>query len=216
MRDAAGGFDLWGFFVQTQNQNAVGFVYRVKYMSDPPASTSAQRPAAEDAPPTAEDLVRVFNEVRVNLVSMLYFMLGSYDDAQDAAQEAFMKCWRARDRVPAVRDLRAWIFTVGKNAAKDLQRNAWYRRAKPLTGAPGTSAAKTLSPVEAAQDAETRDRVRSALLELRPEEKEVFLLRQNGSLTYEEIAKIRRCPVGTVKTQMRAALRKLRHVLQEK
>ena len=52
--------------------------------------------------------------------------------------------------------------------------------------------------------------LREALLHLRPEEKEVFLLRQNGELTYEQIAELHNRPVGTVKTQMRAALEKLR------
>ena len=56
-------------------------------------------------------------------------------------------------------------------------------------------------------------RLRAALLDLRPDEKEVFLLRQNGGFTYEEIAEIRKAPVGTVKTQMRTALQKLRKVL---
>lgn len=163
-----------------------------------------------------EDLTRVFNEVRTKLVSMLFVMLRNYEDAQDAAQEAFVKCWRAREGIGEVRDLRAWIFRVGYNAAKDLHRNAWYRRSRPLTHAPLTSAAKTISPAEAAQDAETRERVRSALLDLRPEEQEVFLLRQHGALTYEEIARLRRSPVGTVKTQMRAALRKLKQALHEK
>ena len=50
-------------------------------------------------------------------------------------------------------------------------------------------------------------------MELRTDEKEVFLLRQNGDLTYDQIAEIRRTPVGTVKTQMRAALIKLRKIL---
>jgi RNA polymerase sigma-70 factor (ECF subfamily) len=49
---------------------------------------------------------------------------------------------------------------------------------------------------------------------LREEEKEVFLLRQNGDLTYEQIAEMRHVPVGTVKTQMRSALDKLRKLLQ--
>ena len=44
-----------------------------------------------------------------------------------------------------------------------------------------------------------------AITELRQDEKEVFLLRQNGELTYEQIAEIRNAPVGTVKTQMRTA-----------
>ena len=48
---------------------------------------------------------------------------------------------------------------------------------------------------------------------LRPEEKEIFLLRQNGDLTYEQIAELYNRPLGTVKTQMRSALQKLRKVL---
>jgi RNA polymerase sigma-70 factor (ECF subfamily) len=55
--------------------------------------------------------------------------------------------------------------------------------------------------------------LRQALLLLRPEEKEVFLLRQNGDLTYEQIAALYDRPVGTVKTQMRSALQKLRKIL---
>jgi RNA polymerase sigma-70 factor (ECF subfamily) len=63
------------------------------------------------------------------------------------------------------------------------------------------------------EDQETLDRLRLAITQLRQEEKEVFLLRQNGDLTYEEIAETRGTPVGTVKTQMRTALIKLRKVL---
>ena len=65
------------------------------------------------------------------------------------------------------------------------------------------------------ENKEILERLRLALHQLRPEEKEVFLLRQNGDLTYEEIAKMRRTPVGTVKTQMRSALQKLRLILKE-
>jgi RNA polymerase sigma-70 factor (ECF subfamily) len=50
-------------------------------------------------------------------------------------------------------------------------------------------------------------------MHLRPEEKEVFLLRQNGELTYEQIAELHNRPVGTVKTQMRSALQKLRKIM---
>ena len=43
---------------------------------------------------------------------------------------------------------------------------------------------------------ESVERLRAAILDLREEEKEVFLLRQNGDLTYEQIAELRHCPVG--------------------
>jgi RNA polymerase sigma-70 factor, ECF subfamily len=163
-----------------------------------------------------DTFVRAFNEVRGELVSTLFFLLGNHEDAQDAAQDAFLKCWRARDSLPEIRNLRAWIFRVGLNAAKDLQRNAWRRRARPITT---EVAQNTLSDDVAAmalEEKEDLERLREALHHLRPEEKAVFLLRQNGSLTYEEIAQLRQSPVGSVKTLMRAALHKLRHALKGK
>jgi len=163
-----------------------------------------------------QGFVRAFNLVRAELVSTLFFVLGNHDDAQDAAQEAFIKCWRTRASLTDVKNMRAWIFRVGLNAAKDLQRNAWRRRSRPLGDAtPPEPSAKCITPGDALESKETLQRLRQALLELRPEEKEVFLLRQNGDLTYEEIAAMRCIPVGTIKTQMRSALQKLRYILKD-
>lgn len=173
-------------------------------------TASAARMAA-----AGDMLVRAFDESQGELVSTLYYLLGNHDDAQDAVQETFLKCWRARDGLHQVRNLRAWIFRVGLNAAKDLQRSAWRRRSRPLAGIQPPGTGTDASPADVAVDHESLDRLREALLGLRREEKEVFLLRQNAALTYEEIAELRRCPVGTVKTQMRSALQKLRRVLQE-
>jgi RNA polymerase sigma-70 factor (ECF subfamily) len=158
--------------------------------------------------------VAAFVEARADLVSTLFFLLGNYADAQDATQEAFVKCWRSRRSAAKVRNFRAWIFRVGLNAAKDLQRNAWRRRARPLDQAPAVAGGEHAA-ANAAIAGEDMDRLRRALQGLRSEEKEVFLLRQNGDLTYEQIAVVCRRPVGTVKTQMRAALQKLRGVLAE-
>ena len=160
-----------------------------------------------------EVLLRTFTELRDELVSTLWFMLGNRDDAQDIAQEVFLRCWRAQDGLPEIRDLRAWIFRVGLNAAKDLRRSAWRRRVKPLLGEDIMQLADGTAPPQLVEDAESLTRIRQALLQLRPEEKEVFLLRQNGDLTYEQIAQMRNCPIGTIKTQMRTALEKLRKVL---
>ncbi len=159
-------------------------------------------------------VAEAFLGLRSELVSTLFFLLGNHEDAQDAVQETFVKCWRCRAGGVQIRNYRAWIFRVGLNAAKDLRRNAWRRRARPLADAPLAESLSPSSPVEAVMHQEDMDRLRAALLGLRSEEKEVFLLRQNGDLTYEEIACVCRRPVGTVKTQMRAALQKLRLVLQ--
>jgi RNA polymerase sigma-70 factor (ECF subfamily) len=160
-----------------------------------------------------EVLLRTFTELRDELISTLWFMVGNPDDAQDIAQEVFLRCWRAQKSLPEIRDLRAWIFRIGLNAAKDLRRSAWRRRVKQLLGEDIMQLADGAVPSQIVEDEESLRRIREALLKLRPQEKEVFLLRQNGEFTYEQIAQMRKCPVGTVKTQMRTALEKLRKIL---
>jgi RNA polymerase sigma-70 factor (ECF subfamily) len=162
-----------------------------------------------------EHLVRAFNEVREDLVGTLLFVLGSQEDAQDTAQETFLKCWRARAQLPRIRNVRAWIFRVALNTAKDLQRNAWRRRARPLDPTLSPPMQPELSPADHLITTELLERIRLALVNLRPEEQQVFLMRQNDELTYEQIALRCRRPVGTVKTQMRSALHKLRQVFSD-
>jgi RNA polymerase sigma-70 factor, ECF subfamily len=157
-------------------------------------------------------LLTAYATARAELVGALTRMLGNRDDALDAAQTAFLKCWRARTRLQNVRDLKAWVFRVGLNAGRDLRRDAWRRRVRPLIGAGNLQAAAPSNIF----DREALDRLRVALADLRPAEREVFLLRQHGNRTYDEIAALCRAPVGTVKTRMRAALIKLRDALADK
>jgi RNA polymerase sigma-70 factor (ECF subfamily) len=158
-------------------------------------------------------LVRTFNELRDELLGTLLFVLGNREDAQDAAQEAFVKCWAAREKLPDVVNLRAWIFRISFNTAKDMQRSAYNRRVKPLRGEEFMIAHNTPPPWQALELGESVQRLRQAILGLRDDEKEVFLLRQNGEMTYEQIAELRSIPVGTVKTQMRSAVDKLRKMM---
>lgn len=177
----------------------------------PPDTSSS--PRSGGGGPSDHPVVAAFTALRDELVSTLLYVLGNRDDAQDAAQEAFLKCWRARDTAATVDNLRAWIFRVGLNTAKDMRRSAWSRRVTPLVAEDTMLASPDIAADTALDDREAVDRLKAALVELRPDEKEVFLLRQNGDLTYEQIAEIRNAPVGTVKTQMRSALIKLRKVL---
>ncbi len=177
---------------------------------DAPVSENA---VGSSRDPSEDRLVYAFNDLKDELISTLIFVLGNREDAKDAAQDAFIKCWNAREQLPSVINLRAWIFRVCFNTAKDMQRSAWNRKAKPLQAEQYTMLAKDAGPGQNLERKESIERLRLAILELRTEEKEVFLLRQNGDLTYEQIADVRGCPVSTIKTQMRSALEKLRRVL---
>lgn len=208
------GKDSAGIFCWPAIRHSAIVVYLGDGMSRPATSVIAPAPVAPPSESTpTELLLRTFSSLRDELISTLLFVLGNSEDAQDVAQEAFLRCWRSQESLPQVQNLRAWIFRVGLNAAKDLQRSAWRRRVKPLGGAETMPMVETTSPTQAVEEQETLHQLRQALMDLRPEEKEVFLLRQNGELTYEQIAELHKRPVGTIKTQMRSALQKLRKIL---
>ncbi len=178
------------------------------------AGRTPEFPEVRPGHPVVEHrIVVAFADLRDELISTLVYVLGNRDDALDAAQDAFLKCWRARDTVADVQNLRAWIFRVGLNTAKDMQRSAWNRKVKALGAEEIMIVAREPLTGAALEDEESVRLLRGAIAHLRAEEKEVFLLRQNGGLTYEKIAEIRQAPVGTVKTQMRSALMKLRRAL---
>src|SRR3954469_16337687 len=142
-------------------------------------SATGNEPVLHPSAPSSagNPLVVLFNQLRDELVSTLMYVLGNADDAQDAAQEAFLKCWRARHTTGEVQNLRAWVFRVGLNAAKDFRRSAWHRRSRPLPEDDLMLPAHEEVTGRALEDRETVDRLRTALADLRPDEKEVFLLR---------------------------------------
>lgn len=184
---------------------------------DPTRPTVASKVSKAALPETdsspGDRLLRAFTDLRDELTSTLWYVLGNKDDAQDVAQEAFLKCWKKQHDISKVENIKAWIFRVALNAGKDLQRSAYRRKSRALPAEELMESKPVPSPSDIAQDQESIELVRKAIMDLRPEEKEVFLLRQNAEMTYEEIALNSNRPIGTVKTQMRSALQKLKRAL---
>lgn len=157
-----------------------------------------------------------FQSLRERLLGTAWCVVGDREDALEVVQEAFLRCWRARDRAgaPVVADPDAWIFAVLLNAARDLRRRRKVRRAESLP--PEEAMTQTETGTDPARRAAAREdlvRVRAAIRDLPEGEREVFLLRQNGELPYERIAISLGIPVGTAKTRMRRALLRLRAVI---
>ena len=175
------------------------------------ANASPQAPTGTSQ--QAEMLEAVFSRYQAQLLGTLYHLVGNEDDARDALQEAFVKCWRNREQVAEIHNLKAWVFRVALNTGRDLRQTAWRRKKQPLLASESMVHASGSSPTEIAEQNEQLQILRSAITDLREEEQEVFLLRQNGDMTYEEIATAIGIPAGTVKTRMRLALQKLRKVM---
>jgi RNA polymerase sigma factor (sigma-70 family) len=162
----------------------------------------------------AELLEEAFARHQGELLGTLYYLVGNLEDARDALQEAFIKCWRHQSEVGDVQNLKAWIFRVALNAGRDIRETAWRRKRQGLPEDESMLASLRDGPETIVEHDERLARLREAMKQLRPEEQEVFLLRQNGELTYEEIAEMLSVPTGTVKTRMRMALARLREALR--
>jgi len=174
-----------------------------------------QSDEGEDCP-LGRSLEEAFSRHQDELLGTLYYLVGNVEDARDALQEAFIKCWRHRQTVNEVVNLKAWIFRIALNVGRDLRSTAWRRRRRSLPEDETMLTSRDSPPEAELLHRERLALVRRAVLELRPEEQEVFLLRQNGQMTYDEIARSINIPLGTVKTRMRLALGKLREALEPK
>jgi RNA polymerase sigma-70 factor (ECF subfamily) len=169
----------------------------------------------DQAAGTEADLVRAFTEVRGPLFRKLSALLGNVTDAHDAMQTAFLNCWRARQNMQGVRNVRGWVWRVSVNAGRDLRKYLRRRKTRPLHAVEADAVCRRASPADNLVRREQEDRLQAALRDLRPAEREVFQLRQGSGLTFEEIARRRGCPVGTAKPLMHTAVRKLRRVLND-
>ena len=145
-----------------------------------------------------------------------YRILGERGAAEEVVQEAFLAVWRHADRYRPERGAaRAWLLTIVHHAAIDRRRG---RHKRELTDVPLADVAFGLESgtedafavVAAGIEAE---RVRRALAELPPEQRQAIDLAFFGGLTHQEVAEHTGEPLGTVKGRMRLGLRKLRVLL---
>lgn len=161
--------------------------------------------------------------VRRHRAALWNFLLRHLRDrarAEDLLQETLLRAvkasgeWRDRAKVTT------WLFTIARNLATDELRRAVHRSTEPLEGrgedAPrpiDRAAADDPPPDAVAEAALLRPRLEAALAALPEEQREVFLLREQGGLGFREIAEVTGVPENTVKSRMRYALEGLRRTL---
>lgn len=152
----------------------------------------------------AEVYRRHFAEVR----RYVYPVLRDPRLAEDAAQEAFARAFRAIGRFQQQASLRTWLFRIGHNEAINIARRR--PRREVLAYAPRDV------PADGAEElavGEQRQVIRQALRALPPEYREVLVLRYWQDLTDVQIAGAIGCPVGTVKSRLSRARRQLRAIM---
>lgn len=142
-------------------------------------------------------------------------ILGEAADAEDVSQRAFVQAWRhASTFDPRRGSARTWLSTITRNLAIDTLR---VRRGVPVDPEQLTTLVARLSdgPEARAVDSDRAARLHSAIRRLPPEQARAVVMASLYGMTCTEVAAVEDAPVGTVKTRIHAAMRKLRTALVE-
>jgi RNA polymerase sigma-70 factor, ECF subfamily len=159
-----------------------------------------------------ESLVRAHQEVAIRTA---WFISGGADDAEDAAQEGFVKAFGALARFKRGAPFRPWLLTIVANEARNRRRSAGRREAlalrllqdrRPDGAAP--------SPESAVLAEERRSTLLTALARLDEADRLVIALRYLLELSEAETAAALDIPKGTVKSRLSRGLDRLRAELQ--
>ena len=152
-----------------------------------------------------EVAMRAFTAKYQNLVfSLCLRMLGHREDAEDVAQESFLRIFRALHRWNPTRPVKPWLLTIVANRC----RTALARRSKlPALNEVAISleAERHEQSRQEREQLELSEELRVALAGLREEYRMCFVLFYQQELSYEEIAEIMDRPQGTVKTWLHRA-----------
>jgi RNA polymerase sigma factor (sigma-70 family) len=145
-----------------------------------------------------------------------YLIAGSAADAEDAAQDGFVKAYRALGRFRAGAPFRPWLLQIVANEARNRRRSAGRRASLELRlAAHETSGGAAPSPEAATVAAERRGALLAAMERLRDEERLVIACRFFLDLSEEETAAALGIRRGTVKSRQSRALEHLREQLGE-
>jgi RNA polymerase sigma-70 factor (ECF subfamily) len=140
-----------------------------------------------------------------------YVVAGDAADAEDAAQDAFVKAWRALGRFRRGAPFRPWLLQIVANEARNRRRSAGRRAHLALRVAGGASSGDAApSPEATLLAAEQRDELLAAVNALPEEQRAVISLRYFVGLSEDEVAQALGVAHGTVKSRTARALDRLR------
>jgi RNA polymerase sigma-70 factor (ECF subfamily) len=175
----------------------------------------------DDEPGAFEELVGHYQQ---RLVAVLNHLVGDMEEAEDLAQEAFLRVYRARKKYRAKCKFSTWLFTIANNLALNTLRARQRRPVVPLntrdSGPLGPRPAEQIlkdsgnQPVRRVQQQELEAIVRQALEGLNERQRLAVLLNKFEDMNYAEIAEVMGLTTKAVKSLLCRARNNLREALQ--
>ncbi len=181
--------------------------------ASPARGASSRPPPARAAAPTGataetfkDDLIATIPHLRAFARSLCH----DQAQADDLAQEALAKAWKARDSFEPGTSIKAWTFMILRNQFYSEKRRSW--RSAPLDAemAENTLVANDnpTAPMELLE-------LRTALAKLPDDQREALILVGAGGMPYEEAARICGVAVGTIKSRVSRARKALEAILED-
>jgi RNA polymerase sigma-70 factor (ECF subfamily) len=152
------------------------------------------------------------------LYNALFRVLGSTDDARDAAQDAFVQAFQKLKTFRGNSAFYSWLFRIALNAAATQRRRTRHKPASidsmhERSGETPVDLHPEAAPSHPMERAERQKAVQVALAGLAPEFRIPLVLKEIEGLKYQEIAEILGCPIGTVRSRIHRARAELRQRL---
>ncbi len=164
------------------------------------------------------ELVRRYEK---RLVNYVYRITHRYEGAHDLAQDIFVKVYLALDRYDPKYQFSTWLFRIAQNSAIDALRKKSIAEV-PIVRTGGDDEGKErefadagVSPYRAMKNKQLGAAIDTAVRELPPDYRELIQLRHFAELSYEEIASMKKLPLGTVKNKLFRARNLLKEALGE-
>jgi RNA polymerase sigma-70 factor (ECF subfamily) len=145
------------------------------------------------------------------VISMIRNMLNDPNGCEDIAQDAFFAAFRKlRSFDPARSRFSTWLFTIARNKTLNL-----IRKKKPVLTDQLPTQTDCSDPSDTLTQKEFFDRLDNALHKLPQRQKRAFILAEFENLPYEDIAQIECTSLGTIKSRIHRAKKKLQKLLSE-
>jgi RNA polymerase sigma-70 factor, ECF subfamily len=155
------------------------------------------------------------------VINYVYRITHRYEDAHDLTQEIFVKVFLALDRYDPKYQFSTWVFRIAQNSAIDALRKKsvavvpLVRPGDEEQGKEREFADDGISPYRALKNKQLTAAIDRAVGKLPPDYRELIQLRHFGELSYEEIASMKKLPLGTVKNKLFRARNLLKNALGE-
>jgi RNA polymerase sigma-70 factor (ECF subfamily) len=162
---------------------------------------------SDSQPALADSFEQVVRQGETQVLRTAYRILGNWADAEDVAQEVFLRLYRHGIGFPSDAALRSWLYRVSVNLCLDRARSSKRFEELPELIADGGNA-------EAVMIADERKRtLMAALRTLPPKERAAVVLREIEGLSTAEVAGILGSSDGTIRSQVANAIGRLRSIL---